>query len=489
MGRAAKIAVVIFTALMMAIWARLPDHYNKLNAETQHYHFSYFIALQLLAFIFFYECSSQIFGERVVGSLISLSQVGAWCLALLSVMSLWLLSVAPWRYWLSFVAVELKSIILALFVGFLAWSLAQSTQEMWRPLSNLTFEASASLLGLIYSDTIVDPTLKNLGTRDFVVNIAPACSGYEGIGLVTVFTVFYLSVFRKEFRFPQALLLLPIGIITIWLFNALRITILIAIGSSFSEKVALGGFHSQAGWIAFIIVIVGLLIAAHKFTFFSVEQDAKRSQDRTLTLPVALLLPFIILLASTLLTSSLSAEFDWLYPLRVLATAIALLYCWKAYYLGEPKINLEPVIAGVVVFVLWIVLVPNSIEQNNIFMGNLASGSGGVVTAWLVLRFMGAVITVPLAEELLFRGYLFSRISQQKIKLVGKIPFYWPTLLVSSVLFGLMHSNLLAGIVAGLIYGVVRFRGNSVMDAVIAHAMTNLLLSLYVISTGNWSLW
>ncbi len=73
--------------------------------------------------------------------------------------------------------------------------------------------------------------------------------------------------------------------------------------------------------------------------------------------------------------------------------------------------------------------------------------------------------------------------------LEGRVDFSWIAIAVSSVLFGLLHSAWVAGIAAGLIYGLVRYRGDSIKDAVIAHACTNLLLTLYVFATGNWSLW
>ena len=108
---------------------------------------------------------------------------------------------------------------------------------------------------------------------------------------------------------------------------------------------------------------------------------------------------------------------------------------------------------------------------------------------WLLFRTLGAVITVPIAEELLFRGYLMSRLAKREVALEGKIEFGWVPFVASSVLFGLLHSNWIAGIAAGLVYGLVRYRGKSIWDAVIAHGFTNLLLTLYVLSTGTWSLW
>ena len=107
----------------------------------------------------------------------------------------------------------------------------------------------------------------------------------------------------------------------------------------------------------------------------------------------------------------------------------------------------------------------------------------------MLFRVHGSVITVPISEELLFRGYLLSRLACHEIILEGRIAFSWVALVLSSILFGLFHADWVAGIVAGLIFGLVRYRSDSIKDAVIAHACANLLLSIYVMSSGNWSLW
>jgi CAAX prenyl protease-like protein len=60
----------------------------------------------------------------------------------------------------------------------------------------------------------------------------------------------------------------------------------------------------------------------------------------------------------------------------------------------------------------------------------------------------------------------------------------------SSIAFGLLHGQRwMAGIIAGLLYaGVLKSRGR-MGDAVAAHAITNALLSAWVISRAQWSLW
>ena len=54
----------------------------------------------------------------------------------------------------------------------------------------------------------------------------------EGMGLMLFFASIWLWFFRKEFRFPQALLLIPAGLVTIFFMNAVRITLLILIGNA-----------------------------------------------------------------------------------------------------------------------------------------------------------------------------------------------------------------------------------------------------------------
>ncbi len=81
------------------------------------------------------------------------------------------------------------------------------------------------------------------------------------------------------------------------------------------------------------------------------------------------------------------------------------------------------------------------------------------------------------------------RLSGSKVGETDRLRFSWIALVVSSVLFGLMHADWVAGILAGLAYGLVRYHRGSLTDAIVAHAMTNLFLTVYVIATGHWSVW
>ena len=489
-GKLPEIILVVFASMLLAMWARLPEHIKSLEASLQNYPLGIPIFLQFLSFATFLIFTIIVFGNDSNANPIPGYAVVGWIISLVLLSLFWLLSIAPWQYWKSFIPQERVSITTSLLVGVLAWVIAYYSQSLWGPLGELTFYSASSLLDLLYSEITVNPELKLLGAKNFVVNIGPPCSGYEGMGLVAIFTTIYLSIYKNEFRFPQALLLFPIGLITIWAFNVIRIVTLMVIGSSISEEMAVGGFHSQAGWISFLLVTFGLLGLAHNLKFFSYQSETKQFfNNKSIGLPSALLIPFIVLTASIILSTTFSAGFIWLYPIRVIFTGIALLFCWKTYSFIVPKFNPETIIVGVFVFFVWILLTYNNYDLNLNFSSSLYSAPSIISITWLVFRCIGAVIIIPIVEELLFRGYLLARLSKQEITLNSAMIFSWKGLIFSSILFGILHSNLLAGTFAGLAYGIVRFRSASILDAVIAHGVTNLLLSLMVIYTSNWSMW
>jgi CAAX prenyl protease-like protein len=120
----------------------------------------------------------------------------------------------------------------------------------------------------------------------------------------------------------------------------------------------------------------------------------------------------------------------------------------------------------------------------------LASASSSARNLWICGRVLAAVITVPLAEELAFRGYLLRRFISADFQTVSLQRFTWLALIASSVLFGLLHGGQwIAGIFAGMIYAAASLRQGRMADAVLAHATTNALLAAYVLLFGAWQLW
>lgn len=443
--------------------------------------------LQVAAYLLFFGLTYLIFSTtegRWKGSELPLPLF--WITALVLVAALWMNTIAPGRFWFRFAREEAVTIGFACAIALLAWGFTLVTQGLWDPLSAGTFNAATWLLQFFYTDVSVDAQQRILGVGAFVVEIAAVCSGYEGIGLVLIFTGFYLIIFRQDFRFPHALLLLPLGVVAIWLFNIFRIAALIGIGSEISAELALGGFHSMAGWISFVLVTACILLLAHNSALFS--RSPQRSSSQPINFRMALLIPLVVLLSATLVTSAMTITVDWWYPLRVVLTACAIALLGRHIRTIQFRISGFAVAIGVLVFLVWLLLVPEDAAASTLTGQQFDEMPFALLVGWLLFRTIGAVITVPLAEELAFRGYLFEWLGTDNGDSHSP-QFPWLALIVSSVLFGLLHSAWLAGLVAGLAFGLVRCHRRNVADAFVAHATTNGLLSIYVLTTGRWSLW
>ena len=102
---------------------------------------------------------------------------------------------------------------------------------------------------------------------------------------------------------------------------------------------------------------------------------------------------------------------------------------------------------------------------------------------WLTARVLAASVTVPIAEELAFRGYLMRRLVAADFESVDPRRYTWFSLAASSIVFGAMHgSSWFAGSAAGLVYGGLYARSGRIGDPVVAHATTNILLAVCVLA-------
>src|ERR1019366_573388 len=98
--------------------------------------------------------------------------------------------------------------------------------------------------------------------------------------------------------------------------------------------------------------------------------------------------------------------------------------------------------------------------------------------------------SVPLAEELAFRGFLLRRFISPDFEAISPQEVTWFAILASSVMFGLLHGRLwIAGLFAGLLFTIVLKRPGSMGGAVAAHAVANAMLAAYVLFFGQWHLW
>ena len=410
-------------------------------------------------------------------------QAASWLAVLGAFMLTWvsaLLRPHSWGPWLQRHAPWLS---LALALGALSLGIMRVSNWLWHPLAGGTLNLARAVLAVVYDDVTASPQTYELGTSTFTIRIEPGCSGYEGIGLVSMFTLLFLWLRRKELRFPQALALLPVGCALSWLINGLRIAVLVIIGTGFSPYVATKGFHSQAGWLTFILTSVFLVFAVEQGGWFQ-RNPRPADDDLREEYPAApYLLPLMALLLGTMLGQALSAhDFAVLYPLRILL-AIAALVGWSRLALG-PWFSLPALGVGLGVYLVWAALVPG--EPGVTVWQHL---QGGWAWLWLAFRLMGSSLIIPLAEELAFRGFLMRRLQSADFDSlaptqVGRVPW-----VLSSLAFAALHQDVLAAFLAGLAYGQLYRRGASLGEVSLAHGVTNFCIGVQVLALGHWSLW
>ncbi|HEX5271083.1 MAG TPA: CAAX prenyl protease-related protein, partial [Gemmataceae bacterium] len=246
------------------------------------------------------------------------------------------------------------------------------------------------------------------------------------------------------------------------------------------------GFHSQAGSLAFNAVGLGTVALAQRF-FRSRGADPAEGATSD---PLPWLLPLLVLTGTMMLTAAVSAGFDWLYPLRVGAVAVVLWFLRRHYRELSGSLSWVAVAAGALVFALWLALEPPprpGAEAD--FAATLAGVPRGWAVAWLVVRVIGSVVTVPLAEELAFRGYLLRRLIAADFEAVPLGRLTWLSFLGSSLAFGLLHGRWVAGALSGMVFALLLRHRGRLADPVVAHVVANALIAAWVLGMGRWSLW
>ena len=230
------------------------------------------------------------------------------------------------------------------------------------------------------------------------------------------------------------------------------------------------------------------------------ESPAYAAQARYL--PFAVFMAFIGIEESVrfaaskdLLTNSQNMLY-LLYPIKTVVVATVLFHYRQSYTelslkdLAHLPTTATVGLMGILVFFLWINMDWAPLVSGRLQGFNPAQLSAtGVKFATIAFRIAGAVLVVPLMEELFWRSFLIRYIVDQNFAKVPIGSFTWPSFLLTVVLFGLEHHFVLAGMVAGILYSIVLYRTRSLVQCVLAHAVTNLALAIYVISTGKWYFW
>lgn len=381
----------------------------------------------------------------------------------------------------------LRVLALALSAALVARGIADRALPLWANLGPITLAASTWVLRLFCPLPVrADPRTLSLAVGDFEVEVARACSGVQGIALIGAFMVGYLLRFRALYRFPNALWLVPCAMGLAWAANALRIAALVALGAFVDPEVASGAFHSSAGWIFFCILSIAIAGMSSRSAVFTKHSQAEHEENPT----AAYLLPFLALLGTGMLTAAFANGLDPLYGVRLLVVPYVLYRYRNSYRSIELEIAWQPAVLGVLVFAMWLALPPPVNEAQVALFGQRFAELGSVgKLSWVSARLLGGVILVPVVEELAFRGYLQRRLIHEDFCEVPLRRFGWVSFVASSVVFGVLHDNWIAGSLAGAAFSLAAYWRGRLIDAIVAHAVCNGILGAWVLIFERWDLW
>ena len=189
----------------------------------------------------------------------------------------------------------------------------------------------------------------------------------------------------------------------------------------------------------------------------------------------------------------------WEFPLRI-AILIAVLWLFSRGAISLRVSNAAgSVVLGLAVFAIWIgpdLLIPGYREHwlfQNSLTGKLHNSiSQELLTDRMVLslRFFRAAVLVPIIEELFWRAWLMRWIISPDFQTVKLGAYSTKAMWITALLFASEHGPYWeVGLIAGLLYNWWMVRTKSLGDCILAHAVTNAALSVYVLQTGKWEYW
>jgi CAAX prenyl protease-like protein len=175
-----------------------------------------------------------------------------------------------------------------------------------------------------------------------------------------------------------------------------------------------------------------------------------------------------------------------------------------------PRVGLPAITVGAVGIVVWVGLCSLSIEQQWLLpllqpigldwliaagarsgFNPLAELAQRPAWAWgfLAIRFFGLVAVGPLVEEFFYRGFLMRFVVQRDWWEVPPGQANTTAVVLATLVPMAVHpAELLAAAAWFSMVTWLFLKTRNIWDCVAAHAVTNLLLGIYVVASGQWQL-
>ena len=201
----------------------------------------------------------------------------------------------------------------------------------------------------------------------------------------------------------------------------------------------------------------------------------------------------------------------WIYPVQVIVCLVLLWTYRRAYSFASMNRSsfIWAAIVGAAGFVIWITpsLVGSSGGSERLaileFLGFKSRPDGFDPTVvqespiafalTIALRFLRLVVCVPLVEEIFWRGFLMRAVAapNSRFEQVPVGSHSWLAFWGTTIAFVLVHSpaDYIGAACFGSMVYLLTVKTGNLWAAVLAHAITNLALGVYVMATKQWGFW
>jgi CAAX prenyl protease-like protein len=210
-------------------------------------------------------------------------------------------------------------------------------------------------------------------------------------------------------------------------------------------------------------------------------------------------LPFLVFIVFLGAGSVLKLNPAVEYPVRTVVVTLAVLFASREIRSWQTSRPFESVLVGVAVFVIWIA--PDAVwptyRHHWWFENSLTGAAKSSISiplqsqaGFIAVRLFGTAVVVPIIEELFWRGWLMRYLVDSDFRSVP-LGFYSSTSFwLTAVLFASEHGSFWeVGLAAGIAYNWWMLRSKSLFDCMLAHAVTNASLAVYVVLFQQWQYW
>jgi len=203
-------------------------------------------------------------------------------------------------------------------------------------------------------------------------------------------------------------------------------------------------------------------------------------------------------------------HYPYIYTVKIVLTVAAMLFVLPGYRQCPFRISPLAIVVGLIGVALWIACSQLALEQylvNALGKKSMLTGLLGLgertaynpldqlkdqpswAYTFLAIRFFGLALVVPVIEEFFLRGFLMRYVMSDRW---WEVPF--GTVTTAAIVIGtafpvMYHPEKLAALVWFTLVTWLMTRTRNIWDCVAAHAVTNLLLGIYVVTQGQWHLW